>query len=177
MPAALFMASTRSIVRAKCTTTLTPAESLTQANSLVCADAARGMFVTVFYAEIDPEKKTLTYVNCGHNPPYWYRADRKEISELAPTGSVLGIIETMLYKQQQISMGQGDLVLLYTDGITEAFNENDQEFGDERLKAILTEHAEKAPESILTEIHNALEAFAGSAEQSDDRTIVLAKCL
>ena len=177
MHAALFMASTRSIVRAKATAALTPAESLTQANTLICADAARGMFVTAFYADIDPVTRTMTYVNCGHNPPYWYRAGRGEISELKPTGSVLGIHESMQYKQQQIEIDHGDLVLFYTDGITEAFNEEDQEFGEERVKKILTDLARESPEQILAEIQNSLEAFAGEAPQSDDRTIVLAKCL
>jgi serine phosphatase RsbU (regulator of sigma subunit) len=177
MPAALFMASTRSIVRAKATTSLTPAESLTQANSLICADAARGMFVTVFYAEINPEKRLLTYVNCGHNPPYWYRANHRDVSELAPTGSVMGMIPTLQCIQEQIEIGKGDLILLYTDGITEAFNENEQEFGDERLKAIVTSNAQKSPKEILSEIQTQLEIFVGSAPQSDDRTIVLAKCL
>lgn len=177
MPAALFMASTRSIVRAKATTSLSPAESFTQANSLICADAARGMFVTVFYAELDPEKRTLTYVNCGHNPPFVYRATEGNIQELAPTGPVMGIIESMQCKQQQIEMSSGDVTLLYTDGITEGFNENEQEFGDERLKDVLTKHAKKSPAEILSEIKTALEAFVGSAPQSDDRTIVLLKCL
>jgi phosphoserine phosphatase RsbU/P len=177
MPAALFMASTRSIVRAKATTSMSPAESFTQANSLICADAARGMFVTVFYAELDPEKRTLTYVNCGHNSPFWYRATQDSIQELPSTGPVIGIIESMQCKQQQIEMSSGDVILLYTDGITEAFNENEQEFGDERLKAVLTKHAQKSPPEILSEIKTALETFVGSAPQSDDRTIVLIKCL
>jgi len=177
LPAALFMATTRSIARAKATTSQSPAESFTQANSLICADAARGMFVTVFYAELDPEKRLLTYVNCGHNPPLWYRANLGQIQELSPTGPVLGILETMQCKQQQIQISSGDVLLLYTDGITEAFNENEQEFGDERLKTILAKHAKNSPPEILTEIKNALEAFVGTAPQSDDRTIVVAKCL
>lgn len=177
MPAALFMASVRSVVRAKATASLSPAESLTQSNSLICGDAARGMFVTVAYAELNPEARLLTYVNAGHNPPFWYRAGQGDISELAPTGSVLGIKESLQCKQQQIAIGSGDLVLFYTDGITEAFNENDQEFGDERLKTILIDHAKESPDRILNEIHSTLEAFAGAAPQSDDRTIVLVKCL
>jgi phosphoserine phosphatase RsbU/P len=177
MPAALFMASTRSIVRAKSTAMLTPVENITQANALISADAARGMFVTVFYAEIDPQTGVVTYVNCGHNPPYWYHANNQLISELGPTGPVLGINESMQFKQEQISIDHGDMIMLYTDGITEAFNENDQEFGEDRLKTILTEHALKSPEQILAEIHSALEAYVGSAPQSDDRTIVVAKYL
>ena len=171
------MASARSIVRAKATTSLPPAESFTQANALICADAARGMFITVFYAELDTENRTLTYVNCGHNSPFWYKAAQGNIQELSSTGPVIGMFESMQCKQQQIEMSSGDVLLLYTDGITEGFNENEQEFGDERLKAVLTKHAQKSPPEILSEIKTELEAFVGSAPQSDDRTIVLIKCL
>jgi sigma-B regulation protein RsbU (phosphoserine phosphatase) len=175
MHAALFMASTRSIIRAKATASLTPAESLIQANSLICEDAARGMFVTLFYAEIDPQTQTLTYVNCGHNPPYWYRAGQREIAELPPTGSVLGINDSIQYTQQQIDIESGDFITLFTDGITEAFNNNDEQFGEERLKMILNQYAGESPQRIFAEIQKELESFVGSAPQSDDRTIVLAK--
>lgn len=177
MYAALFMANTRSVVRAKLTSSLTPAASLTQANALLCSDAARGVFVTLFYADIDPTTRALTYVNCGHNPPYWYHARSREVTELMPTAAVLGINNQLQCKQEQIVMEPGDLLLTYTDGITEAFNEADEQFGEEPLKALLVEHAQHPPERLQTAIHTALEAFCGSAPQSDDRTIVIAKCL
>ena len=177
MHAALFMASTRSIVRAKATASLSPAESLIQANAQICGDAARGMFVTLFYAEIDPRSRTLTYVNCGHNPPYWYRAAQQEIVELPPTGAVLGINDAGQYAQKQISMEHGDLLTMFTDGITEAFNESEEQFGEERLKVLLTEYAGHSPQRVFDEIQKSLEAFVGSAPQSDDRTIVIIKCL
>lgn len=177
MPAALFMASTRSSVRAKASASLAPEESLTQANALICADAARGMFVTVFYAEIEPDGKALTYVNCGHNPPYWYSSTRRSISELMPTGAVLGINKSMQCKQEQVELDRGDFVLLYTDGITEAFNEAEQEFGEDRVKAVLMQHADRSPQEIMTELLKSVDAFVGAAPQSDDRTIVLVKRL
>jgi serine phosphatase RsbU (regulator of sigma subunit) len=149
LPAALFMASTRSIVRAKATASLPPAECLTQANSLICADAARGMYVTVFYAELDPENRVFTYVNCGHNSQYWYRANQNDICELPSTGSVVGMYPTMQWQQERIELSRGDLIILYTDGISEAFNEEEQEFGDERLKGILMKNAQGSPSDIL----------------------------
>jgi phosphoserine phosphatase RsbU/P len=177
MHAALFMASTRSIVRAKTTASLTPAESLIQANAQICGDAARGMFVTLFYTEIDPQMRTLTYVNCGHNPPYWYRAAQREIVELMPTGSVLGINDSIQYAQKQIAMEHGDVLAMFTDGITEAFDESEEQFGEDRLKVLLGEYASESPQRIFSEIQKSLEAFVGSAPQSDDRTIVIVKCL
>jgi phosphoserine phosphatase RsbU/P len=177
MYAALFMANTRSIVRAKAISSLTPAERLTQANALLCADAARGVYVTLFYTEIDPATRTLTYVNCGHNPTYWYRANDRTILELGSTNSVLGINESMQCNQKQVVMSHGDVMLFYTDGITEAFNENEEQFGEEPLKAMLIEHAQDSPERLLAQIKTSVESFCGSAPQSDDRTIVILKCI
>jgi serine phosphatase RsbU (regulator of sigma subunit) len=177
MHAALFMASTRSIIRAKATASLGPAQALTQANSLLCADAAQGMFVTMVYAEIDPASSSVSYVNCGHNPPFWYRAKSGSISELDPTGSALGVHETMGYRAEPFEVGSGDVILLYTDGFTEAFDEQERLFGDERLKAVLSGHAKDPAPQILEEIQRALDGFVGAAPQSDDRTIVVAKRL
>lgn len=177
MYAALFMANTRSVIRAKATSSLTPAASLTQANALLCSDAVRGVYVTLFYAELDPGSRTLTYVNCGHNPPFWYRASERSITELMPTASVLGINETMQCNQKQIVIGSGDLILFYTDGITEAFNEAEDQFGEETVKAILLEHAAETPDRVLTALQSAVASFCGSAPPNDDRTIVIAKCL
>jgi len=175
MPAALFMASTRSIIRAKATASLSPADNLSQANDLLCADAAQGMFVTLFYAELSPDHPGLTYVGCGHNPPFWYRADRREIVELNPTGPVLAANEGVQYQAKNIEAGRGDVLLLYTDGFTEAFDEQQQLFGDDRLKDVLKRHAHESPQRLLESIQQELEAFVGAAPQSDDRTIVIAK--
>jgi sigma-B regulation protein RsbU (phosphoserine phosphatase) len=177
MHAALFMASTRSIIRAKAGASLSPADNLTQANALLCADAAQGMFVTLCYAEIEPESPKLSYVSCGHNPPFWYRADRREISELDPTNSVLAMHEDLRCRQTTIEVGRGDVIVFYTDGFTEAFDEQEQLFGDDRLKALLARHAQESPQRILEEIQRELDAFVGKAAQSDDRTIVIAKRL
>jgi sigma-B regulation protein RsbU (phosphoserine phosphatase) len=175
MPAALFMASTRSIIRAKATAFMSPADNLSQANLLLCADAAKGMFVTLFYAEVEPESPALSYVSCGHNPPFWYRSDRREIAELDPTGTVLGMREDAQYQTAQIEVGRGDVLAFYTDGFTEAFNERRELFGEDRMKEILTRHAAEPPTRLLEEILREIEVFVGTAPPSDDRTIVIAK--
>jgi serine phosphatase RsbU (regulator of sigma subunit) len=175
MHAALFMASTRSIIRAKATAFMSPAENLTQANALLCADAAKGMFVTLFYAEVEPESNAVSYVSCGHNPPFWYRADRREIVELMPTGSVLGINEDAAYGARQIEVGRGDVVFFYTDGLTEAFDERLQMFGEDRVKAVLSRAPGASATRILEAIEGELASFVGTAPPSDDRTIVVAR--
>ena len=175
MPAALFMASTRSIIRAEAAAFSGPTEILGKANNLLCADAALGMFVTLFYAEVSPDHPGLTYVGCGHNPPFWYRADRKEIAELEPTGPVLAVNEDIQYRTVRIDAGPGDVFLFYTDGYTEAFNGQQQLFGDDRLKEALSRHAGESPQRLLEIVERELAAFVGAAPQSDDRTIVIAK--
>jgi sigma-B regulation protein RsbU (phosphoserine phosphatase) len=175
MPAALMMASTRSIIRAEAAASLGPSEILGEANKLLCADAALGMFVTLFYAEVSPVHPGLTYASCGHNPPYWYRADRKEIAELDPTGPVLAINEDIQYPTKRIEAGPGDVFFFYTDGYTEAFNGQQKFFGDDRLKDVLNRHAGESPQQMLDAVERELGAFVGGAPQSDDRTIVIAK--
>jgi sigma-B regulation protein RsbU (phosphoserine phosphatase) len=177
MPAALFMASTRSVLRAKATSGLAPADALTQANALLCEDAANAMFVTLFYADLAPDSPAVSYVGCGHNPPFWYRAKDRTVAELEPTGSVLGMNEDLRCVERRIEVGAGDVLLLYTDGFTEAFDEKQELFGDERLKDLLATHAGASAAEILEAVQRAITAFAGSAPQSDDRTIVVAKKL
>ena len=176
MHAALFMASTRSILRARASLPLAPTEIVGQANTLLCEDATQGMFVTLFYAELQPETRRIAYVNGGHNPPYWYRADRREITELESTGPFLGVIDPMEFEERVIEMGAGDVVVFYTDGFTEAFDEKGELFGEERLKEAVSESARGTSEEILAEIQARLDAFAGKAPPSDDRTIVIVKC-
>ena len=175
MHAALFMASTRSILRAKATAALTPAEALTQANAMLCEDATGGMFVTLCYADVSPDGPGVSYVSCGHNPPFWYHADRRTISELEPTGSVLGMDEDLRCRATSFEVGAGDVLLFYTDGFTETFNERGELFGEERLKEVLARHAAEPAARILEAIERERAAFAGAVPPSDDRTAVIAK--
>jgi len=177
MPAALFMASTRSIIRAKATAFMSPADNLTQANVLLCEDAAKGMFVTLFYAEVEPDSPALSYVSCGHNPPFWCRSERREIVELAPTGTILGMKEDARYRTEAIDVGRGDVLMFYTDGLTEAFNEQQELYGEDRLKASLIRHAHEPAERILEGVQRELDDFVGAAPPSDDRTVVIARRL
>ena len=177
MHAALFMASTRSILRARASLPLATTEIVSQANTLLCEDAAQGMFVTLCYAELEPGSGRLKYVNCGHNPPLWYRAETRAVRELDPTAPCLGVLEPLECEERRLELGRGDVLLFYTDGFTEAFDEREQQFGEERLAAALRERAQGTPAEILAEIQARLDAFVGSAAQSDDRTIVIVKCV
>jgi sigma-B regulation protein RsbU (phosphoserine phosphatase) len=172
--AALFMALTRSIVRASVTALREPAESLRRANHLIADDATDGMFVTLVYAQLEIDGK-VTYVNAGHNPPLWYRADPEGFSELTLTSSLLGVEYDVLLEERTITAAPGDFLVLYTDGVTEAENAEGEHFGEERLTAVLSTRRSNPAQEILDGLLAALYAFIGETPQSDDITLVIAK--
>ena len=177
MPAALFMTLTRAIVRTSVIATRSPAHCIAHANRLICADTTNGMFVTLFYGQCNPKTGEMVYVNAGHNPPLLYRKRKDQLSELARTGMALGIEEKGVYNQQTIKLSHGDFVLLYTDGVTEAINAEEQEFGVERLRQVILEQRRASTAEMLTALEKAVGAFVGDTPQSDDIAVVIVKRL
>lgn len=180
MPAALFMAFTRTIVRASLHRAPSPAEGIMEANRLICNDSSYGFFVTLFFALLEPGTGELTYVNAGHNPPLLYRhsaAGLDRLVRLVRTGMPLGIEEYFPYTQNTVRLEPGDFVLLYTDGVTEAIDAHDQQFGMQRLEQILIErHAAPAAE-IISVLEQSISSFTGAGTPFDDITIMAAKRL
>lgn len=177
MHAALFMALTRSIVRASATAGLSPADGLTQTNRLLCVDSVNGMFVTLFYSQLDPVKHELTYVNAGHNPPLHYRAKERMLTELTATGIMLGFDDSRRLEQRAVKLEPSDFVVFYTDGVTEAMNEQYDQYGEERLRDLIHANSSASPSEILRSLRDSLAGFVGNRAQSDDITIVIAKRL
>lgn len=177
MPAALFMALTRSIVRATAANIPSPAECITQVNRVLRDDAANSMFVTLCYIQLNPATGDLTYVNAGHNSPLLYRADQGRWFEFARTGLPLGLFDTYPFTQTTVQLDPGDCLLLYTDGVTEAVHPQGQEFGMERLQRIVQERQRDRAAHVLTVIEQAINAFIAGAAPADDITIVLVKRL
>jgi serine phosphatase RsbU (regulator of sigma subunit) len=175
MPAALFMALSRSIVRATMSQALPPAEGIEQANRLICADAMNSMFVTLFYAQLDPATGELVYVNAGHNPPLLLRAESGELVELTRTGMVLGLFDIVRYDQRAVQLRPGDLVLLYTDGVTDALDAHGREFGLERLRQMVLDHRHATAAELASALDRAVAEFSGAAARFDDITVVIAK--
>lgn len=175
MPAALFMALSRSIVRASVTSRLTPGEAITRANRLICADAANGMFVTLCYAAVDLNSGEITYVNAGHNPPLWYHSARKEFEELTLTGMALGIFDAVEYRQRTIELKPGDFIFWYTDGVSEASNAVREEFGLERIQHLLLEHCKRPASEMMTKLTEAIHTFVGDVPAFDDLTMLIIK--
>lgn len=177
MHAALYMALTRSTVRASTLAPLAPADSISQANRLLCADSTGGMFVTLFYARLNPATNEMVYVNGGHNPPYWYQAETGTLVELKGNGIMLGFDNTWQFEQASIQLKPGDFVALYTDGVTEAMNARREQYGEERLAEALRSAAAEPAETILAAVQKSLVAHMGQAPQFDDITFMIAKCM
>ncbi len=177
MPAALFMALTRSIVRASVASASSPAEGIARANPLICADSTRGMFVTLFYASLNPTARELTYVNAGHNPPLLCRAGQDQPTGLALTGLPLGIKADAPYEQRTLYLIPGDFIILYTDGVTDAMNPAGQDFGMQRLQRVLRDHCRSSAADILAALEAAIDGFTGPTPPFDDMAIVVIRCL
>jgi serine phosphatase RsbU (regulator of sigma subunit) len=172
MPAALFMALTRSTIRASVGHSLLPADGIAHANRLVCADSTSGMFVTLFYGLLDPAAGEFTYVNAGHNPPLLYRAEQDRLLELSRTGMALGVVTDSSFEQNSVSLRSGDFVLLYTDGVIDATDAQQREFGEERLRRVVFEHRHAPVEEMVAALEQAVREFVGASAPFDDMTIV-----
>jgi len=178
IPAALFMALSRIVVRVNATWYASrPAAAIRDANTIISNDSKSGMFVTLFYGFLDSDTRTLTYVNAGHNPPIHYHAADGTLSELAATGIAMGALADADYTQVKVTMPPGDVLVLYTDGITEAENARLEMFGVGRLeKVILASHGLPSKD-LSQEILAAVRSFTGEYPQSDDITLMVIRSL
>jgi sigma-B regulation protein RsbU (phosphoserine phosphatase) len=174
MPAAMFMALTRSIIRASVDPVSSPADGISRANRLICADSTGGVFVTLFYGQLNPLTGELIYVNAGHNPPLLYCVEQDELTKLRASGLPLGAIEETEYEQRTAHLYCGDFVVLYTDGMIEATNQEGEEFGLARFQDIILEKRHRPATEIVAALKQALREFVGpSAARFDDITIVV----
>jgi serine phosphatase RsbU (regulator of sigma subunit)/putative methionine-R-sulfoxide reductase with GAF domain len=172
MPAALFMSLTRTLVRAAVYETESPAQALRRVNDLLIPDTHQGMFVTAVYAVLYPEIGKLVYANAGHNPPLWLTSD-DNIERLTRTGMALGVVEGTDIDERTIEVQKDDSLLLYTDGLSEAFSPDGELFEEERIIGVLKAKKSESAEKILRSIEVELDKFVGDEEQSDDLTMLL----
>lgn len=177
VPAAIFMAVSRTLIRATGIRGVTPSECITYCNSLLVEESVNCMFVTAFYGIYNLRSGEVTYTNAGHNPPYVVKADGS-IHRLPITKNVLvGFVEDFQYTEDTVQLEHGDTLLLYTDGVTEAINVNCEEYGTGRLKAVLAHHAQSNCQEMIDAVKADVKAFAGEEEQSDDITLLAIKRL
>lgn len=172
VPAAIFMAVSRTLIRATGLKGISVEECIDYANHLLCNESTSCMFVTVFYGILDTKTGTVTYVNGGHNPPYLVRADGSLESVPLTGGTVLGFLEDEQYKSGKLQLQAGDTLFLYTDGITEAFNERDESYGEERLEVLLRSHCKSPIKEMSQATVAGVQEFCGNAPQSDDITLM-----
>src|SRR5215207_1519824 len=174
MPAALVMASTRSVLRAVAQRVgIVPGEVLAEANEILYPDIPPNMFVTCFYAILDPESGRLLYANAGHDLPYLRRESGAD--ELRARGMPLGLMPSMSYEEKEIVLTGGEAAFFYTDGLVEAHNPQGEMFGFPRLRALVAEHGEQRSlgDFLLEELHS----FTGDEwEQEDDITLLTLRC-
>jgi sigma-B regulation protein RsbU (phosphoserine phosphatase) len=175
VPAALFMALSRTIMRTTALSGRGPGSALLRANELIRKDSASDLFLSAVYVVIEAQTGRVIYVNAGHNRPLWYRAATGLVEELTARGVVLGILEEIKLEEQRIDLAPGDVLVLYTDGLTEALNAEGEEFGAERLMAAVAAHAPASAAEIQVAIMSAYTTFTGGGEVVDDVTCVVVK--
>jgi serine phosphatase RsbU (regulator of sigma subunit) len=175
VPAALYMALSRTIIRSVTMSGRTPAEALLRANEIMLNDSQADIFLTAFYATLDSQIGEMSFCNAGHNPPLWYRADYHEIVPITTKGIVLGILDEIALNEQTIYIARDDVVMFYTDGVTEALNMGNEEFGVERLRGVLMGTCTSPAQVIVDEVEAAIREFTGNMPQFDDFTLVVLK--
>ena len=173
VPAALFMALARIVIRVNASWYDIPADVINAANTIISRESRSGMFVTTFYADYTEETNRLRYVNAGHNPPILLR--NGEFSVMSGTGPAIGIMPDMQYSSGYVDLKSGDLLAFYTDGVTEAVNNNLELLGEQRLNDLLSRYASQSAQQILDEVFNAVEVFAEGRSQEDDITLIIIK--
>jgi len=133
------------------------------------------MFVTLFYAILDSQTKDLTYINAGHNPPLLFRKGSPDILVLEAKGIPLGVTEDIDIEEKGIHLVSGDYLVLYTDGVTEAMNEKEEEFGEDRLRKIIQDNTSLTAHDMLNMVQEEIITFAGKRPQFDDITLMILK--
>ncbi|MDR1979205.1 MAG: SpoIIE family protein phosphatase [Synergistaceae bacterium] len=176
IPAALFMMVARTLIKNQAISGKAPHEVLETVNNQLCQNNETGMFVTAFVGILDAGRDVLSYANAGHNPPIVRRAGRWDWLPVKP-GFVLAGVENIRFVTQEMEFQEEDVLLLYTDGVTEAMNEGQELFGNERLTGLLsaTSRKTKSPKELIEAVSSEIKCFAGDAEQTDDITM-LALC-
>jgi sigma-B regulation protein RsbU (phosphoserine phosphatase) len=173
IPAALLMSNLQAAVRAFATEAAQPAELCQQVNRILCGNIAEGRFISFFYCTFDNDVGALTFANAGHYPPILVRADGS-VERLVPGGPVMGVLHDASYEQGRVSIGAGDRLVLFTDGITEARDRDDTEFGETRLIALAVENRACSAPALQARLAEAVASFTGGTFQDDATLIVLA---
>jgi len=173
VPASIYMAVSRTMLKAIASQLHDPAECLQTVNSMLIPESDLTTFVTVFYGVLNTETGHVKYCNGGHNLPYHVKEDGSVVQVENTEGLLLGKIEPIQFQTKEIQLNPGDKIFLYTDGLTEAMNENDELYEDERVEQYLRTHSKDSDGKLLRGIIVDTLKFMNKAHQSDDITLLV----
>jgi len=172
--AALLMAETRTLIRARYGQIGTPRDTLAELNRFFYEDLSRAeLFVTMFILEFHPESRRAFYASAGHSPALVWRKSAGECQRLDAEGLILGVRREFPYELEYIDLLPGDVLLLYTDGVTEAANSANELFGEERLAELLRDSHLLEPQELIERIFQQVRLFTGSHSFNDDVSLVV----
>ncbi len=172
VPAALFMVIAKTLIKNHTQTGMAPSMAFEKTNTQLCEGNEAGLFVTAWMGVLEISTGNMTYVNAGHNPPLLKKADGKYEYLKGRRGFILAGMEDLKYRENEIHLDEGDVLFLYTDGVTEATDLNDELYGEERLKDILDRQTVSVPADILKAVKKDVDDFVGEADQFDDITML-----
>jgi sigma-B regulation protein RsbU (phosphoserine phosphatase) len=171
---ALFMVEARSAIRTRATGSETPAETLSLLNKFLYEDLDNSdYFITLFYLQYDIGSQQLRFANAGHPPPLLLSPSESECRQLDADGLILGVREHVDFEEKITTLSQGDLILLYTDGLTEAENIHGEFFGLKRVNDILIQYAQQSPQMIIEVLLEQLKQFCQTESFKDDITLMI----
>ena len=174
LPAALLMANLQATIRGQTLLKPPPKDCLNRSNKLLYQSTDRQKFATLFYSILDTENHQLCYANAGHNRPFLFSQNQQPQS-LESAGIVLSFLENYDFNEGKISFNPDDLLLIYSDGITEAMDASGEEFGEERLAALVDEHKKESAQNVINIVIDAVNKHAEGRPQMDDMTLVVIK--
>ena len=179
MPASLLMASLQASLRILAPESDSPLAVMQRLNGLFCHNTQLIKFITLFLGSFEAQSGVLEYCNAGHNPPLLVRknADGFMVKWLKPTGAAIGLVESFDFGFDRVQLEAGDVLLLYTDGLTEAMNAREEELGEQRVVELVQYHHRVLPHELIHELRHALREFTGKITLADDFTLIAAKLM
>ncbi len=172
VPAAIFMAISRTVIRATALSQLSPGACMARSNELLCRESVNGMFVTAFYAILNVHTGDVVYCNAGHCPPVWIR-DTDGTALLPLTGGMaLGVVPGLTYAERSIRLAPGDSLFLYTDGVSEAQNPRGEQYGETRLTQTCADAYGLPPRDLIASVSLSVQTFTERADPNDDVTML-----
>ena len=175
VPAALFMAVTKTLIKSYSAGNWSTASILTHVNDVLSKDNDNCMFATLFVAVCDIRTGELTYTNASHNPPYIWQKDGRLVRLDKRHGLVAGAMPDITYGENKLVLNSGDTLLMYTDGVTEAMNQADELFSEDRLAELLRQQGQLGAESVVKACMSSVREFEAGADQADDITLLAFK--